>query len=248
MSLHIVSIPIGHPDDVTLRAINTLKSSDLIIGEERKVAVRFLKSIGLSDFKLELLNEHSDSQDLDFLEDQCLHKKVSLISDCGTPVFCDPGSQLIDRCRKKNISLVAIPGASSLMTLLSLSSKAIKEFHFHGFLPANNEKRQGFLQALAKEKQASVLMDTPYRLKKTLTELAKFIPHRESLLGINLTQENEYVLEGTLKEIVQRFSQKETSTERALPDKAEFIIFLYTIEKNHSQSKQRPQIKHRSRR
>ena len=218
MSLHIVSIPIGHPGDITLRAIETLKSCDLIIGEERKVAARFLKSIGLQIFELDLLNEHSDQRDIDFLTEQCQEKKVALISDCGTPVFCDPGALLIQSCRQKNITIEAVPGVSSLMTLLSLSGRPLKDFQFHGFIPAKSEKRQAFLKDLQREKQTSVIMDTPYRLRKTLTELAEALPKRQALLGIDLTQPEEVVLEGTLSHISKDLPR----------DKGEFVLLLYS--------------------
>ncbi|MCB0351594.1 MAG: methyltransferase, partial [Bdellovibrionales bacterium] len=139
--LFIVATPIGNYSDITLRALELLKTCDILIGEEHRVASTMLKKLGLEQREIYLLNEHSNKKDIDELVKLCAEKNVALISDCGTPGFSDPGAELIERCRKNNIQVSSAPGASSLMTLLSLSSQRINQFVFVGFLPANNEAR-----------------------------------------------------------------------------------------------------------
>jgi 16S rRNA (cytidine1402-2'-O)-methyltransferase len=163
------------------------------------------------------LNEHSKKDDLFELLDLCREKNVALISDCGTPGFADPGADLIRLCRQKGIAVTAAPGASSLMTLLSLSSQKIPQFLFVGFLPSDANERKTALLALKTEKRPWVLMDTPYRLKAVLQNLAEMMPKEMCLLGLNLTQENEVVLEGTFAEILKKCTL----------DKAEFILLRY---------------------
>ncbi len=121
MSLFIVATPIGNPKDITLRALEELKNADLIIGEEKRELFRFLKPLELHEKKVAFLNEHTQPRDFEELVSACEDENVCLVSDCGTPGFCDPGSELVAACRKKGIAVTPIPGASSLMTLLSVS-------------------------------------------------------------------------------------------------------------------------------
>lgn len=218
MSLQIVSTPIGHPEDITLRALRSLKDAEAIIGEERKPLFAMLKSIDVPrPEKIEYLNEHTTEQDLMPLVELCKNHRVVLVSDCGTPVFCDPGSQLIRLCRKHGIEVTSAPGASSLMVLLSLSSLPLKEFYFRGFLPAKTEHRRESLQQLKRHTCPIVLMDTPYRLKALLSDLKEFMSDYSVLLGLNLTAPEEKIVESPLKKL--NLDQ--------LPDKAEFILLLY---------------------
>lgn len=217
VSLQIVSTPIGHPEDITLRAIRTLREAEAIIGEERKPLFALLKGLDIPRPELiEYLNEHTSDEDLKPLVELCKTKRVALVSDCGTPVFCDPGSRLIALCRQNNIEITSAPGASSLMVLLSLSGRSPKEFYFRGFLPAKTELRREAIQQLKRHTCPIVLMDTPYRLKALLGDLKEAMGDYTVLLGLNLTSPEETVVEGPLKRL----------SLEALPDKAEFILMI----------------------
>lgn len=218
MSLSLVSVPIGHPDDISIRALQTLREAEVIIGEETKPLFQLLKHHNIPRPAVaEFLNEHSKDVDIDFFVGLCRDKKVALVTDCGTPGFCDPGAVLVKRCRAEKISVIAAPGASSLMVLLSLCGLDLKEFYFRGFLPANNEKRREELQRLKKIKVPLVLMDTPYRFRALLEDLR--LSHGESrcVIGINLTQDNEQIVDSPLSKVDLR----------SLPEKAEFILVVY---------------------
>ncbi|MEZ4873820.1 MAG: SAM-dependent methyltransferase [Bdellovibrionales bacterium] len=191
MSLTVVSTPIGNDLDITHHALSAIAAADLVIGEERKVTTRFLKSHQLTGRPIELLNEHSDSEDLIFLAKQCESKNVVLISDCGTPGFCDPGAELVDLCHKKNIPVAVAPGASSLMAFLTLSGLRLDQFYFRGFIPANNEKRSRSWKDLKPSLVPFIIMDTPYRLQKTLEEAATHFPNSYGVLGYRLTFEDQ---------------------------------------------------------
>ncbi len=217
MSLHIVSTPIGNLKDITSHACELLSQCDLVIGEEKAEAEKLLKRLKLPPKPMEFLNEHTKPEEIADLAKLCVDKKVVLISDCGTPVFCDPGSQLIALCRNQNISVTAAPGASSLMTLLSLSSQKIEDFYFAGFLPAHAETRDLKLNSLKNWPGTLVLMDTPYRLSRTIADLAFTWPERKALLGLNLTMPEEEVFEDTLFNLSKKVADK----------KAEFILLIY---------------------
>ena len=124
MPLKLVATPIGDPKDITLRAIDVLKEADVVIGEERREVSKLLKSLGIEAKMLELLNEHSRDNDVTDLLELCRTKSVALVTDCGTPGFCDPGARLVAACRREGILSTPVPGASSLMCLLSVSGSA----------------------------------------------------------------------------------------------------------------------------
>ena len=174
MPLYVVATPIGNPEDISSRAKSILDSAGIIIGEEAKPTRKLLKSAGASPSKpIELLNEHSDSARIKELGELCKSNEVVLVSDCGTPGFCDPGAELVDHCHKHSIPVLSCPGPSSLMAFLSVSGHRFDQFFFQGFLPANTEERRKRLSNLKKCTDSIVLMDTPYRLVKTLENCTK---------------------------------------------------------------------------
>ncbi|MFN3697604.1 MAG: 16S rRNA (cytidine(1402)-2'-O)-methyltransferase [Pseudobdellovibrio sp.] len=218
--LYLVATPIGDIQEITIRALKILKEADIILCESTKETSKLFKQLDIKVQKYEILNEHSTAEDLKNLVTLCEQHTVALVSDCGTPGFCDPGNDLIRICRLKKIEVKSILGASSLMGLLSLSSRKLNEFLFRGFLPAESESRTKEWQKLKSEKKAIILMDTPYRLKKTIAELDLHLPKREALLALNLSQENELILEGKAQLISKNLNQ----------DKAEFMLLIYPDE------------------
>lgn len=218
MSLTLVSVPIGPFEDITLRALKEIKSAEVVIGEESKPLFQLLKSLEIPrPPQVEFLNEHSKEVDLEFFVDLCKNKKIVLVTDCGTPGFCDPGAELVRRCREQKIPVTAAPGASSLMVLLSLSGLDLKEFYFRGFLPAKTEQRREALQKLQKMNVPIVLMDTPYRFQAFLKDLKDTFPAHHTVLGLDLTQDSEHVYAGPLKNLDLA----------KLPEKAEFILIVH---------------------
>lgn len=217
MALQLIATPIGHPGDISLRAIETLKAADVVIGEERKEVSKLLKSLGIKGKPLELLNEHSRPEDIKDLVELCRTQNVALVTDCGTPGFCDPGARLVAACRNEGLSASPVPGASSLMCLLSVSGQDMREFLFRGFLPAEREARGRALKELERERRPVVIMDTPYRLGKLLSELSERFPERRALLGCDFTQASETVIEAKLRDMPGLVGER----------KAEFILALF---------------------
>lgn len=217
MALTLVPTPIGNRGDWTSRAIDTLRNSDLVIVEEFREGSTYLKQLEITGKKMEQLNEHSSEEDIAELFTICRDRNVSLISDCGTPNFCDPGAKLVKLCRENGVAVKSLPGPSSLMTALSLSSERLNEFIFVGFLPAEKNARTEKLKTLKSEKRPMVLMDTPYRLSKLLRELSELMPNRRALLVLDLTQETESILEDKLQELSKKNSGQ----------KAEFLLLIY---------------------
>lgn len=215
--LTLVATPIGRTDEITIRALQVLTDADVVVCESTKEASKLLKVHGIKAKKYEVLDEHSSAEDVEAMLEMCRTQNVALVSDCGTPSFCDPGFQLVAACRKSQIKVQSALGASSLMGLISLASEKMSQFHFRGFIPAENLARDAEWQQLKKQRQAIVLMDTPYRLKKMIDECCTHLPDRKLLLTLNLSQEDESVFEGTPAQIKANLKL----------EKAEFMILVY---------------------
>lgn len=237
IALYLIATPIGDDADLSPRATRLLLDAKFVIGEEFRPLTTVLKRIGRPRLplnprepaELEVLNEHSKTEDVEFLADRVITifkagGFSALVSDCGTPGFCDPGSALVGELRRRGYRSSAAPGASALMCLLSLAGVRIDQFLFRGFLPASREERDTSLKELIREIRPVVVMDTPYRLEKLLTELAAAMPTRIATLGCDFTSDKETALQGTLSELVKKWS--------ARPDnqrKAEFMILLHAL-------------------
>lgn len=215
--LHLVATPIGDFTEITFRAVEILKAADVILCESTKETSTLLKRLEIKAKRYEILNEHTTLEDLIKLAEMCKNENVALVSDCGTPGFCDPGNNLIHLCRKNKVPVKTVLGASALMGLLSLSSQRINQFLFRGFMPAENEARSKEWIKLKAEKNAIIIMDTPYRLKKTLEEVVQHFNTRDILLVMNLSQEDEEVLEGRPSFVLQNLKFA----------KAEFMLMVY---------------------
>lgn len=199
--LTLVATPIGDYDEITLKALKAVKDAEVIICESTKETSKLLRHHGISGKTYEVLDEHSDKEEFNRLTEICQTKNVVLVTDCGTPGFCDPGSDLVEICRKKNIPIANCLGPSSLMGLISLSGVKLHEFLFRGFIPqetsARNQAYKDLQTDLKQNKRAIVLMDTPYRLQKMMTEVEVFLNDYQIVLVTDLGTAEEQVLTGS---------------------------------------------------
>jgi len=218
-TLYIVPTPIGNYDDITVRGLKTLQSVDMIVCEEYKEARRLLSALQITK-DLISLNEHNEkdtaSEVVALLKEG---KNLALISDCGTPLFSDPGTYLTNLCLQANIGIVPLPGTSSLMTALSGSGFDINKFQYYGWLSPKREIRSGELQRLRKIQGLIVLLETPYRLIRLLEDLASTFPkNTRGVLAYELTKPDECYYRGTLEEIL------DTAKKKSL--KGEFVMLV----------------------
>lgn len=219
MILYVVSVPIGHPDDITFRAINTFRQVDFLICEERQIGSKLLKRLDIEK-ELQCLNEHNEEQDVESIITRLLKGKTAAIfSDCGTPSFADPGTMLIHRCHETGIRVVPVPGASSLLAALAVAGVSLDQFYYAGFLPRQSSERRKEIRNLQNMSCPIIIYDTPYRLKALLTDLKAEIPTaRQVILCLSLTKKDEKVMRGTLSEIMTLLGPK--------PPKKEFVLIL----------------------
>ena len=218
-TLYLVATPIGNYDDITFRALEILKSVDLVIYEERREGERLMRHFRI-DKPVETLNEHNEAAGShNILQHLKQGRNVALVSDCGTPVFSDPGQLLVQKAITLGIRIIPIPGASSLMPALTVSGFSIDQFLFYGWLSPKKERRRAELRHLAQERRTIVLMDTPYRLVPLLRDLAdSFGVSRRLCIALDLTMPGERMLYGTASELFALCAAKEI--------KGEFVIVI----------------------
>ena len=215
--LYVVATPIGNAGDITTRAIETLAHADVILCEEHRNGSRLLKSLGIAKPLLEL-NEHNEAERIqEVLLMLAQGQSLALISDCGTPVFSDPGKKLLQLLYEMNITVTPLPGASSLMAALSVCPFDLEEFLFIGFLPVKTDQRQKKLSQLKYSNYPLVLMDTPYRMQRLLQEVQQSFGKKQNIfLACDLTMPEERLYLGPVDEILPRIQSR----------KAEFILIL----------------------
>jgi 16S rRNA (cytidine1402-2'-O)-methyltransferase len=215
--LYIVATPIGHPKDITLRALEILKQVDAIICEEYRQGSRLLNQLSIEK-ELVTLNEHNEAQEAPNLVKRLLGgESLAIISDAGTPVFADPGQHLLTLLYQAHIPVTPIPGPASLMAALSLCDFSIDHFFFAGFPPRKSPQREGFLEKFSHETVPVVLMDTPYRMTKLLQEVQfVFGKEQQILLACDLTLKKEMILRGRVGDILLKVAGQ----------KREFILIV----------------------
>ncbi len=218
-TLYLIATPIGNAEDITVRAIRVLKDVDLVVCEERREGGRFLRAIGIEK-QLETLNEHNEETATEtFLRMLEEGKSIGLVSDAGTPVFSDPGLLLVQKAAARQIPIVPIPGASSLLPALTVSGFPIDQFVFRGFLSPKRDQRQIELRSLQRETRTVVLMDTPYRLVQLMSDIVSVLgSDREVCVALDLTMPEERVFRGTAERVFH-----EVEKVRA---KGEFVVVL----------------------
>jgi 16S rRNA (cytidine1402-2'-O)-methyltransferase len=201
--LFLVSTPIGNYDDITLRALEILKNVDLIICEEYKAARRLLAHYKINK-ELIALNEHNENDVADEIVAEILNGKTNaLISDCGTPLFSDPGHLLVDLCIAQGIEVVPVPGANSLLPALIGSGYDFEKFYYYGWLSAKKDIRRKQLLDLRRTKEVIVLMDTPYRLKRLLFDVVNIFGNATPVvLAYKLTMKDEKYYRGSAQKVL----------------------------------------------
>ena len=216
--LYIVATPIGNPRDITLRALDVLQEVDAVICEEYREGSTLLKKLGITKEIIEL-NEHNEVELTPLVALRLQqNQSLALISDCGTPVFADPGATLIHRLVEEGITVVPIPGPSSLMAALSVMDFKLDRFIYAGFLPRDREERKKALKHLRATRFPIVLMDAPYRLAPLLSDLESvYGPGVSITLAMDISLSGELIFRGTLAEAQKSLGAR----------KSEFVLIVH---------------------
>lgn len=201
-TLSIVATPIGNLEDITLRALRTLKEADVIYAEDTRVTAKLLAKYEIKKpvFRLDEAKEMIKAKEI--IERLEAGESVAYVSDAGTPGISDPGARLVAAVREAGHAAVAIPGASALTAALSIAGISSEEFVFLGFLP-HKKGRQTALRGIVAEGRAIVLYESPHRILKLLEEL-EVLGDRRIVIARELTKVYEEVLAGSAYELRMR--------------------------------------------
>jgi len=219
--LFIVSTPIGNLEDITYRAVNTLKNVDLILAEDTRHSSKLISHFQISK-KLIAFHDHNEkSQYMKIIEKLKDGLNIALISDAGTPLINDPGFNLVRSAKQENINVVPIPGASSPIAALSASGLPADSFTFLGFVPTKDSDKINFLEKLKYSSGTSIFFESPSRILKT-TKLIKEIygSKRNVSLAKEISKIHETIITGDIDEIIHYLEES--------PDhqKGEFVVLV----------------------
>ena len=198
--LYVVSTPIGNLKDITLRALDVLKNSDIILCEDTRVSKKLLSHYKINN-KIISYHKFNEKKKLDkILEILKEGYSMSLISDAGTPAISDPGKLLIKKCIEENIAIIPVPGASAVVASLSISGFS-DQFYFHGFLSDTDNSIKKEFEIFKKNNCTSIFFISAQKLKKKLKLLKDYFPDQEILICRELTKIHESFYRGNISKI-----------------------------------------------
>jgi len=218
MTLYIVGTPIGNLKDITLRALEVLKSVDRIYCEDTRVSKKLLSHYGIHT-PLKAYHDHSgEKTELAIIDTLKEGKEIALISDAGMPLISDPGFQLIKACQREGLKTTVVPGASSVIAGLALSGMTPDRFMFGGFLPAKSGARQTFLKSFYGIEGTLIFFETARRLIKSLEDVRIIFGDVEISVCREMTKIYEEARRGPLSDIIDHYTQS--------PPKGEIVLLI----------------------
>lgn len=205
---YIVATPIGNMGDITHRAIEILKSVDVVLCEDTRVSGVFLKNLGIKT-KLDIYNDQSDVNTRKKILNKILTgNSVALISDAGTPLISDPGYKLVAYLQENNVKVEPIPGASAVIAALCSSGLPTDTFYFGGFLPNTSGKIKSILEDLRSLKSTLVFYESPNRLLKSLGEIKNTFQKIEVCIARELTKLHEEIFKADVSDVITHFENR----------------------------------------
>jgi len=212
-SLFIVATPIGHLDDITRRAIDVLKSVDLIAAEDTRHSAKLLQHYDIRT-PLVSYHDHSDASDVEALMARLRSgSSIALISDAGTPMVSDPGYRLVAACQQERLPVVPIPGPSAMTASLSVAGLPTDRFYFEGFLPAKSGQRNHRLKALRTIETTLIFFESPRRLSASLAAMCAELGDREAAICRELTKSHETIRRDRLSAL-SAFAESDPNQQR----------------------------------
>jgi len=216
--LFVVATPIGNLGDITLRAVEVLKSADLIAAEDTRHSGLLLKHLEIKKPFISYHEHNEAARTTELVERLGRGENVALITDAGMPGLSDPGVRLIRECIKRELPFTIIPGASSILTALLGSGFSTEKFSFRGFLPVKSGQRVRELRAAAERDETAIFFESPYRLTKTLAACIDIMPKRQLCVARELTKKFEEFRRGTASELLAHY--------QARPPKGEIVLVI----------------------
>lgn len=216
--LFVIATPIGNLQDITIRAVNTLKAVDLIACEDTRRTSILTREYGISKPLISFYS-YNKIKRLDYLIAQLkMGRTVGLVSDAGTPGISDPGYTIIKKAIENNIPVEAIPGPTALINALAISGKPTNKFVFEGFLSNKSHQRRKQLKNLKKETRTIILYESPHRFLKLLNDILEVLGDRQIVCARELTKKFEEVKRLRVSELIEHFSKNRP--------RGEFVVVL----------------------
>lgn len=214
--LYLVATPIGNLEDITFRAIKTLKEVDLIAAEDTRHTLKLLNYYEISK-PLISYHRHNEEIKKDLLINKLLEgNNIAIVTDAGTPGISDPGEEIVKEAIANNIQIIPIPGACALINALIPSGLNTKEFSFFGFLPLNKKNREEAFDKIKKERKTVILYEAPHKLTKTLEDILKNLGNIKCVLAKEITKIHEDFIRGNILELLEVVKEP----------KGEYVIML----------------------
>lgn len=224
--LYLIATPIGNLEDITLRALATLKECDYILAEDTRHSYTLLQHHGI-DRPLVSFHQHNEKEREDkVLDDLRQGKKIALISDAGTPLISDPGFLLVKACRTHGLAVTALPGASSVLVALSLAGLEPTPFQFIGFLPRKRGELIERLEAILDYASTTIAYESAERLEETLKVLVELAPECTVAIARELTKKFEHIRQGTAQEVY--------ALQKNEPARGEIVLLIHNKHEQES--------------
>jgi 16S rRNA (cytidine1402-2'-O)-methyltransferase len=217
-TLYLVATPIGNLEDITLRALRTLKECDLVAAEDTRRSGILLKHFGISKPMLSYFQFNEAKRSEQIIERLRCGEKIALVTDAGSPGISDPGEKVVKAAIAAGFRVESVPGPSALVAALTASGLPTDKFHFIGFLPHKSGQRRKKLESLAEIEGTLVLYESPYRIEKLLGELKEIFPKRPIVLARELTKKFEEFLRGTPAALLEQLQKRSV--------KGEFVVMI----------------------
>ncbi len=216
--LYIVSTPIGNLKDITYRAVEVLKNSDLIAAEDTRHTRILCQHYDIKTSLTSYYEHNKVKKSQDLLKLLVEGKEIALVTDAGTPGISDPGYHLIRLAKENNIPMTAIPGATALIAALTLSGLPCHNFIFEGFLPVKSAARRKKLATFKEEERTVIFYESPHRLLKVLTDIDEVLKDSYVVCARELTKKFEEVKSGAASDLIAHFSHKKP--------RGEFVVLI----------------------
>lgn len=217
-TLYLVATPIGNLEDITLRALRTLKECDLVAAEDTRRTGQLLRHFAISKPMLSYFKFSEARRSEEILQRLSQGEKIALVTDAGSPGISDPGERVVRAAIAGGFRVEAVPGPSALVAALTASGLPTDEFHFVGFLPHKSGQRKRKLETLKSVEGTLVFYESPYRVEKLLGELDEIFGKCQVVLARELTKRFEQFLRGSPSELLEQL--------RAKGPRGEFVVLV----------------------
>lgn len=218
--LYLVATPIGNLEDITLRALNVLKSVEIIACEDTRNTQKLLNHYEIKGKKLVSYHEHNEEKMsekiISYLEDEL---DVALVTDAGMPCISDPGYILVDKIKKRGLKVTALPGANAGLTALVASGIESYNYTFYGFLPRKSKELRARLEEILNAKSTGIIYESPHRVKNVVEEIVKIDSTRKIAVARELTKMFEQIETQEAEQIFEQLGE-------SIKEKGEFVVII----------------------